>query len=160
MLSPDPGSLRLRRDLLSDVVQNGVDAGDWRIAPLEWPILFVGVTAGDGQQLGLRLVVDGYPAIAPAGQPWDLIRGIVLPVPMWPTGGTAPQVFRPDWSVQNGNAPYMACDRVGLSTHPDWARAYPDRAWNASRTISFYLSEVHHELRSAHLPSVAAGHVG
>jgi hypothetical protein len=150
----NPAHLRLDRDLLASDVESGVTAGFWRIIELSWPYLFVAVTAGDGHELGMRLAVDGYPAIAPAGQPWDLDTGSPLPMPLWPTGGTASQVFRHDWSPGNGNAPYMACDRVGLATHPDWANAHPQRAWNPGRTIAFYLREIHHELRGATLPQL------
>jgi hypothetical protein len=60
-------------------------------------------------------------------------------------------VFRVDWSVANSNAPYMACDRVGLATHQQWAAAHPDRAWNPRRDIAFYLEQIHHELQAAQL---------
>lgn len=148
----DPSRQRLQRDLATADFEGGVSSGLWRLAKFDWPHLIVAVTAGDGHELGMQLSVDDYPAQAPAGQPWDLQAEGPLPVVCWPTGGTAPQIFRLDWSVPNGNAPYMACDRVGLRTHPDWATTYPDRSWNPSRTVSFYLRELHHVLRCATLP--------
>lgn len=149
----DPAQRRLERDLDAADFESGVAAGMWRSLKLDWPHLFVAITAGDGHELGMRLLVDSYTALAPAGQPWDLNTDCPLPPALWPTGGTAPQIFRAaDWSVANGNAPYMACDRVGLSTHPDWASVNAARAWSATRTIAFYLREVHHELRCATLP--------
>lgn len=152
----DPAQKRLERDLQSAPVLLGIDAGMWRVDRLTWPYLFVSIAAGDGHFLSMRLLVDGYPAQAPAGEPWDLSGTGPLPTSLWPTGGTAPQIFRSaDWSVQNGNAPYMACDRRGLAAHGNWAQEHPNRAWNASRTIEFYLREVHHELRGASIPQSA-----
>jgi len=149
----DPCQVRLERHLRSSEFESGVAAGLWRLVSLDWPYLIVTITAGDGNELGMRLHIDGYPSKAPAGQPWDIVQDMPLPVSRWPTGGTAFQIFRSDWSVQNGNAPYMACDRVGLGTHPDWATQHPHRAWNPGRTITFYLREIHHELRAARLPA-------
>lgn len=154
----EPAALRLERDLAAGDFEIGVDAGLWRLVSLNWPALTVAVTAGDGNQLGLRIVTDGYPSLAPGGQPWDLERDSPLPVSRWPSGGTAAQIFRPEWSPQNSNAPYMACDRSALASHPRWAIDHPDRAWNRSRTITFYLREIHRELRAATLPSALAGH--
>jgi len=148
----DPGRLRLERDLVSGDFESGAGAGLWRLISLNWPHLMVAITAGDGNQLGMRILVDGYPRIAPAGQPWDFHRDQPLPVTRWPADGSAPQVFRPDWSPSNGNAPYMACDRVALGSHQNWAAEHPGRAWDPSRTITFYVREIHHELRGATLP--------
>src|ERR1700722_11939381 len=103
----DPCQLRLERDLAAGEFEIGVAAGIWRFVSLNWPYLTVAVTAGDGNQLGLRIVTDGYPSVAPGGQPWDLGQDSPLPVSRWPSGGTAAQIFRPDWSPQNSNAPYM-----------------------------------------------------
>lgn len=148
----DPHERRIAEDLSSYEFEAGVDAGMWSIVSVSWPVLIVTITAGDGSKLGMRLLVDGYPAIPPSGQPWDIDLDAPLPLNQWPTGGSASQIFRADWSVPNGNAPYMACDRVALTSHPDWAVAHPTRAWNAGRGITFYVGEVHHELRGAILP--------
>ncbi|WP_121432273.1 DUF7665 family protein [Actinomadura pelletieri] len=148
----DPGLARLERDLASAEFDSGVDAGLWRLVSLDWPVLVVAITAGDDRELGMRLDVDGYPVTAPAGQPWDLARNTPLSVQRWPTGRTAETVFHRDWSPQNGNAPYLACDRRGLMAHPNWAGERPERAWNPNRTITFYLAEIHRELGNARLP--------
>lgn len=148
----DPSRARLERDLAGADVESGIVAGHWRIVRLDWPHLLVGIVAGDGNELGMRLRVDGYSALAPAGQPWDLRSDALLPVDQWPTGGTAPQIFRTDWSPGNSYAPYMACDRTGLATHPNWAHEHPGRAWHPGRSIGFYLQQIHHELRQASVP--------
>ncbi|MBF8184930.1 hypothetical protein ITP53_04080 [Nonomuraea sp. K274] len=151
----DPSSQRLDLDLASNEFENGVDAGLWRLVTLDWPHLLVAITAGDGHALGMKILVDGYPRLPPSGQPWDLEQGAPLPVEQWPTGGTAAQIFRTDWSVGNQNAPYMACDRQGLATHTNWAAEHPSRAWNPSRTITFYLQQISLELQDAVLPQPA-----
>jgi len=148
----DPCQLRLERDLLSSDFESGVGAGLWRVVKLTWPYLDVIITAGDGSGLGMRILVDGYPGVAPGGQPWDHELNALLPITRWPTGGTAPQVFNPNWATSYSNAPYMACDRGGLTAHPNWATEHPARAWNPSRTITFYVREIHHELRGATIP--------
>lgn len=150
----NPNGNQLQEHLVSSEFEAGVNSGFWRIVSFTWPELTVAISAGDGRELGMRIAVDGYPALPPSGQPWDLESNSPLSVERWPTGGTAPQIFRPDWSRANGNAPYMACDRMGLRAHPGWATEHPSRAWNPSRTISFYLREVHKELRGATLPDV------
>jgi hypothetical protein len=146
----DPARLRIEEDLAGQDFDAGVDAGRWHMVRLCWPRLFVTVSCGDGGRLGMRIAVDGYPRLAPAGEPWDLHRGQPLPQDLWPQG--VPQVFRRDWSVGNGNAPYLACDRTGLATHPGWPAQHPDRVWHPGRNIAFYLRELYHGLAGTTLP--------
>jgi hypothetical protein len=148
----DPCLTRLRRDLAAADVEGGVAAGLWRIVELAWPMLVVAIRVGDGGEVGVRLAVDDYPQAAPSGQPWDLDTNAALPVERWPVSGGL-EVFRRDWSPQNGNAPYLPCDRIGLATHGHWATQHPNRAWNPTRRISFYFQQLHHELRAARLPA-------
>ena len=152
----DPAQLRIEEDLAAGDFDAGSGAGRWHLVGLCWPHLLVTVTCGDGGRLGLRIAVDGYPRLAPAGQPWDLHRGQALPQDLWPEGGPSPQVFRRDWSPGNGNAPYLACDRTGLATHSGWAVQHPDRAWNPGRNVAFYLSEIHRGLAGTTLPAAGA----
>lgn len=146
----DPCLRRVQADLESAEFAAGVAAGMWRVISLGWPFLIVAITAGDDNELVMRLQLDGYPSSAPAGQPWDLDLDDVLASPRWPQGGTASQIFRLDWSVSNLNAPYVACDRIPLGSHPDWAN--DPRAWHANRTVAFYLQEIHFELSGATIP--------
>ncbi|MHA6783339.1 DUF7665 family protein [Pseudonocardia saturnea] len=150
-----PGEIRLRADLAGPGFHAGVHAGLWRNPAVDWPALTVEIAVGDDEFASLRLAVDGYPARAPGGQLWDQENDRALPPGQWPRGGTAEKVFRLDWSVPNGGAPYLPCDRTGLSTHPDWAAAHPERSWNPSRSITFYLDEIARELQDAHLPDQA-----
>jgi len=149
----DPCLDRLRRDLCAAEVEAGVDFGCWRIVALTWPTLTVAIGLDDGHEVGLRLTVDDYPLLAPAGQPWDLAADRPLPVNRWPVSGRPTEVFRPDWSPTNGNAPYLACDRIGLATHRNWETELAVQAWNPNRAIGFYLHELHRHLAGAHLPA-------
>ncbi|MFI7296902.1 hypothetical protein [Streptomyces sp. NPDC050121] len=149
----DPCKARLLRDLQDVAVDAGVDAGLWRIVSVAWPTMTVAFAVGGGRECGMRLDLQDYPAVAPAGQPWDLVADAPLPVEGWPVTGRSPEVFRPDWSPGNGNAPYLPCDRVGLATHGQWATESPERAWDPSKTIVFYLEEMHRMLSEARMPS-------
>jgi hypothetical protein len=151
-----PERLRLERDLEAEDFEAGIAAGLWRIENYEWPILDVALTAGDGHELGMRLEVDDYPRLAPGGQLWDHADDSPLQQDRWPVGACAPQVFKEGWAPQGRMAPYMACDRHTLASKPEWSSQYPDRAWNPSRSITFYLSEVSFELREAELPQSEA----
>lgn len=149
---PSPDEMHIRADLRAEGFVDGLHARKWRDPVLTWPVLQVDVAVGDQAFVRLRLLVDGYPARAPGGQLWDDSRDTALQVDRWPTGGAATKVFRTDWSPANSNAPYLPCDRTGLATHPDWGHTDPDRAWNPSRSIAFYLDEIHGELIEAALP--------
>lgn len=147
-----PNESQLRADLIGEAFLAGVRAGRWRSPRLDWPVLFIEIAVGDLAFLAMRLSVDGYPLRAPQGQPWDPDAAAALAPALWPRGGNADRVFRADWSPSNENAPYLACDRIGLATHPNWASDHPERSWNASRSIDFYLAEVATELADADLP--------
>ena len=153
MPSTDPRERLLQAHLDSEEFHAGVGAGHWRLIDLFWPVLTVALTLGQ-HELGLRIDVDGYGPQAPAGQPWNLDEDTSLPMGQWPVTGKNPEVFRHDWSPQNGNAPYLACDRLALAGH-NWAEQNPDQVWNAGRTIVFYLDQLHRYLRGARLPGLA-----
>lgn len=150
MASPDES--RLRADLEVTTFQVGVDAGMWDLVNITWPYAVFRITAGDGRKLAMRLNLEGYPTVAPAGRPWDADANAALPIPRWPIGGTAEATFRRDWSPANQDAPYLATDRLGLTTHPSWATDLPKRAWNPSRTVDFYLAEIHRNMRASTIP--------
>ena len=150
VLSPD--EVRLRADVASECFAVGERAGKWRNPVLIWPTLTVEVAVGDEDYVALRLQLDDYPTQAPGGRLWDLRTGAPLPTNRWPRGEYAERVFRTDWSPSNHDAPYLPCDRTGLTTHTSWAADYPSRAWNASRNIAFYLEEIYGELSEARLP--------
>jgi len=148
-----PNEVQLRADLAGEAFLAGVRAGRWRNPVLDWPVLYVEVAVGDLDFMTMRLQVDGYPLRAPHGQPWDSDLAAPLSPARWPIGGNAGRVFRVDWSLGNQNAPYLACERVALSTHANWVTDHPERSWNASRSIDFYLGEVATELADSSLPN-------
>ena len=152
MPSTDPRERLLHEHLDSEEFHAGVGAGHWRLIDLSWPVLIVAIAIGQ-RELGMRIDVDEYGPQAPAGQPWDLGANAALPMGHWPVTGRTPEVFRHDWSAQNGNAPYLACDRFAIAGH-NWATENPDQVWNASRTIVFYLEQLHRSLRSSRLPGL------
>jgi hypothetical protein len=147
----DPCQLRLERDLTSAGFEAAVAAGQWRVISLIWPTLIVSVSLGDDVQVGLRINLDDYPVEAPSGRPWDLDADAPLPASRWPMTGRSPEVFRAetDWPTGRDGAPYLACDRVALTTHTNWPTEHPERCWNPSCTIEFYLQELHRELAGA-----------
>jgi len=153
--TPTPGvgpcQLRLERDLKSAGFEAAVAAGLWRVIILTWPTLFVSLSLGDGVEVGLSINVDDYPVEAPAGRPWDLDGDTPLPASRWPMTGRSPEVFRveTDWPTGRDGAPYLACDRIALNGHTNWPTEHPERCWNPSRTIEFYLQELHRELAGA-----------
>lgn len=153
----DPDERAFRAGLEAASFQAGVEAGSWRLVSLAWPDAVFAITGGDGIPLGVRVNADGYPAVAPAGQPWDLDTNSSLPPHRWPEIGAVTRPFRRDWSAApgNGNAPYIAADRVPLASHPEWAANHPERAWHSSRDVAFYLAEIVRELRGTHTPEVA-----
>jgi hypothetical protein len=147
-----PDESRFLADLEVAEFQVGVEAGMWDLANVTWPYAVFRITAGDGRQLAMRLHLEDYPTVAPAGRPWDADANVVLPIPRWPVGGSADATFRRDWSPANQDAPYLATDRLGLTTHPSWVTDIPERAWNPSRTVAFYLAEIHRNLRASTIP--------
>ena len=154
----DPGEVQLRRDAASGAMCVADDEGRYGVTTIQFPIVHAWV-AVDGGRLGVRIDCTDYPAQAPTSQPWAPAEdgpGAPLPVHRWPVGGRAPGVFRPEWSPANGNAPYLACDRWGLTSHPDWQTSIPHRVWTPSRTLVDYLDQLHDALIGTTLPAHAA----
>lgn len=153
----DPSLLAVREDLESAAFQDGVVHGRWRVVRFEWPFLVVAIRAGGGGELGMRVELSGYPTAAPAGMPWDLEQDIALAADRLPEGPAAAVVFRSGWSQANGHTPYMASERLTVQgDHLPWAAQHPTRAWNPSRTLEFYVAELHKELRSCTMPKASA----
>ena len=155
MTTGDPAEVALLADARSPRMQAATDDGLFGVHELRPPLLFAWV-AVSGQRLGLRLECSGYPGVAPAGRPWDLVTDTALPVELWPAGGRSEMVFRRDWSVANQDAPYLACDRIALAGHNNWATEFPTRAWTSRKTVADYLEQVRDALRGSHLLAPAA----
>lgn len=153
----DPARVAIEDDLRSVPVLDGVENGYWRVVDLAFPTLTIAVTTGDGRELGMRVDVTGYPAAAPAGTPWSIVANRPLTLAELPSGATAETVFRSAWSAINGWTPYMASERLLVQgDHATWGAEHPERSWNPNRTIAFYLTELHKELRSCIMPEATA----
>lgn|SRR6185437_3324836 len=59
--------LALLTHLDSGVFLSGVDRGRWQRRSIEWPFVFVDVSAPDGGVFVLRLRCDGYPGLPRRG---------------------------------------------------------------------------------------------
>lgn len=157
MTSMNPAHVRLLNDLEDVDLQAGVDSSRWRILRCDESVLIIEIRMGESENyFAMKLDVADYPAVAPAGVPWDVAANDILPSDKWPTWPRPDMAFRKDWSPQNGNAPYFAWDRAALASHPDWPSTMPGKVWHPGRTIIHYLRETEHELESATLAQVDA----
>ena len=142
-----PDEMQLRADLESARFLSGEDRGRWEFKKLEWPHLYVSVTARDNRKFTLRLNCSGYPTQAPTGTFWNLAMGARLPFNEWPTGGVRVSLaFKPTW--KDGNALYIPCDRESFAGHDAWVAQYPQLVWNPTKGITHYLEVVHDLLQS------------
>jgi hypothetical protein len=147
MTTPDERALQA--DLAKPSFRLGEAEKRWSLIKLEWPYLFVAVTASDGQSFALRFNCSGYPATPPTAGPWDMTRNAVLAAGLWPrsrSGGRVAAVFNPSW--KDGTALYLPCDRVSLAGHDNWLREMPSKIWRPSVGIVHYLELVHELLNS------------
>lgn len=152
-MTPDEQSLRA--DLMSAPFLSGQDRHRWRFVELEWPYLYVNVTARDGREFTLRLNCAGFPASPPTGTFWDLATNSQLVSGKWPQGGERIQLaFKPTW--MNGNALYIPCDRASFAGHDAWVMQYPQLIWKPLKGISHYLEVVHELLQSRDYVCAAA----
>jgi len=153
----NPNQERVELDMLEPAFLDGVERRKWRVVGLQWPYLLVGIAAGDGGELGMRIELDQFPTQAPAGIPWILDEDRASTINELPTGARAERIFRSGWSQGHEWTPYMASERLvtRVNEHPEWQQMYPSRAWNVSRHLSFYLEQLHRELRSCGMPVVA-----
>lgn len=149
----DPAQTRVAHDLVAPAFLDGVADGRWKLVRNAWPHVTFAITAGDGREFGIRVELSGYTAAAPAGIPWDLITDRPSTEAELPAGTRADVVFRSGWSTANSWTPYMATERLLLTSgHPDWATLYPSRAWSPGRDLAFYLEQLHAELRTCTIP--------
>lgn len=152
-MAPDEQSLRA--DLVSARFFSGEDRNRWQFKKLEWPHLYVNVTARDGREFTLRLNCSGFPSSAPTGTFWDLATNSLLAFGYWPQGGERIRLaLRPDW--KNGTALYIPCDRESFIGHDGWATQYPQLIWKPAKGISHYLEVVHELLQSRDYVCAAA----
>ncbi len=149
-------SVRLQVDLQDADLQAGVETDRWRILRHVGDELVIEVRIGESDSyLAIKVDVADYPAVAPAGSPWDMESDQPLAQDKWPVWPRPDMGFRKDWSPSNGNGPYWSWDRVALASHPDWANAMPGKAWHEGRTILHYLRETAREMETSSVALVS-----
>ncbi|MEP7240052.1 MAG: hypothetical protein ABI697_04120 [Devosia sp.] len=138
-----PDERALQADLAKPAFRLGEVDGRWALRGVTWPYVFFGVIAKDGTEFVLRLNCAGFPAAAPTGGPWDMMRNVVLDTSRWPgsRGGRVAAVFNPGW--KGGTALYLPCDRESLVGHDNWRVELPSKLWRPERGIVQYLELVH-----------------
>jgi hypothetical protein len=147
-----PDERAIHEHLRSGRFLTGVAAGRWRLLSVDWPFVFIAVSAAERPnspaEFILRFDATDYPHTAPTGGLWDLATKTWLPADRRPKGERAAQLFRIDGWAGAPNAMYAAWDRIGLESHPGWAQTNPLQAWNPSRDLSFILINVHEVLNA------------
>jgi hypothetical protein len=128
----------------------GVDAGEWGRPETCWPHAIIAVSAaerdGSPDEYFLRFLLSGYPNVGATACVWNADEGRMAMEAERPKVRFSPSPFRTDW--RNGEALYLACDRVAADTHSDWPQKYPGDLWDPKRGISKYLISVHEILHS------------
>lgn len=132
--------------------QSGVDRRRWRLIKIEWPYVFIAVSAaereGEPAEYILRFECQNYPQTAPTAQLWDLERGEPLTPERWPAGrNRVPLAFNPGW--KNGQCLYVPCDRLSIEGHEAWRNQHPNMIWSPTRNITQYLWIVYDLLNSS-----------
>src|SRR5687768_15617788 len=94
-----PDERALRADVAKAAFRLGQSEGRWHLASINWPLVHIGLVAGDGTTFVLRFDCCGYPATAPTARLWDLTQNAPLAIGKWPgsKGGRVKAVFRADW---------------------------------------------------------------
>jgi hypothetical protein len=143
-----PDEKALRADVAKAAFRAGAAGKRWQLLGIEWPHVFITVTAQDGREFLLRFDCAGYPAMPPTAGPWDMAFNAVLAPDLWPRshGGRLGAVFRPDWKA--GTALYLPCDRVSIIGHDNWRTEMPSKIWRPSAGVVQYLELVHELLNS------------
>jgi hypothetical protein len=141
LVSPDERAFKA--DTSKAIFRFGEAAGQWRLREIKWPFVQIGVIASDSTEYIFRFDCTGYPQFPPTAGLWDPVSGATLPFDRWPlhSGGRVAQVFRTDW--QNGTSLYLPCDKVAISTHPNWVVEHPSKLWVPDKGITRYLEIVH-----------------
>jgi hypothetical protein len=146
-----PDEVALRSDLNSVAFESQVGLR-WGEPRIEWPYLYLWVaarkTSSGPDHYWLRVDCSGYPQKAPTGTFWDIDRDLQLSNDQRPGGaGEVALAFRIDWpgpeQTDKGSAFYILCDRIAISTHPDWTeQKYPKSIWTPKKDIGHYLDEI------------------
>lgn len=132
-----------KADLLGANFLSGVDRGRWRLHhEPSWPTALIAVSATPRVKAPDEYVflfeLTGYPNQPPTAKLWDTVQNCQLLDGKWPGGTNRVQdAFNPAW--QNGCAIYIPCDRLAISTHPNWITEHPGLLWSPRVDITQYL---------------------
>lgn len=153
-----PDERAFRADVAAGPFQLGAFLGRWHLGTIDWPIVFVAVSAaerpGAPREWWFRFDCAGYPQQAPTARLWDAEAN--RPPQRWPGGRSrVPAVFRPDW--KDGTCLYLPCDRTSIAGHENWRTDHPALMWSPPRGIAMYLEELHALLNSSDYTGVRNG---
>lgn len=140
-MAPDENALRA--DVAKATFRLGAAEKRWRLLKVEWPYVFIAITAKDSREYLLRFNCAGFPVTPPTAGPWDVGRNAVLAQDLWPrsSGGRLGAVFNPGW--KGGIALYLPCDRETIVGHEAWTTQMPSKIWRPSSGLVQYLEIVH-----------------
>lgn len=138
-----PDERALLADLKNPTFKLGQIERRWRLVSIEWPWVFISVTAKDELEYLLRFNCSAYPSSPPTAGPWDESHNAILHPDKWPKskGGRVGSVFRSDW--KGGTALYIPCDRISIEGHDNWKHEMPSKIWRPADGIIQYLELVH-----------------
>jgi hypothetical protein len=149
---PAADELAIQADLDGATFVLGVCDKRWRLAaPIDWPYLYIAVSAAERRKAPneyvFRFNCAGYPK-GVTGSLWDLSRKTLPEITAWPAGRIrVPSVFRPDW--KSGTALYLPCDCVSIQGHEAWHSKHPSQCWSEKIGIVRYLEVLSELLNSS-----------
>lgn len=127
---------------------NGVTRGKWRLIDISWPYAFIAVSAAKRdngpEEFIIRFELSNYPTEPPTADLWDMEKLSKLDASMRPCGeARVSKAFRADRSSL-----YLPCDRLEISSHPEWRDKHPSMLWSPDGDITQYLRIIHELLIS------------
>lgn len=148
MSPPSPAEMAVDQDLASARFVAGVRRGHWRKVSYNFPLLIVGVAAvepdGGRTEYFFQFELAGFPGTAPAVVCWDAKAGTKLPPEARLKG--SPRVCKA-FQGWGSDTVYRPWERTSAG-HNNFARDFPDLAWNPSRDLTFILEDLHGLLTS------------
>jgi hypothetical protein len=145
----------VRQDMKKASFLRGIACGRWKVLSFSFPELYIQVAAVDPQgnpkAFCFRVLVDGYPSLAPDVRCWDFDANASLPASARPQ---APHRSHEAFKEWGGHGVYRPWDRNG-ALHNNWATNHPQLAWHSERDLTFILEDLH-ELLNAFPKKAAA----
>jgi hypothetical protein len=142
-----PAAMTLIAQLNTARFQCGVEEGRWSILALNFPHLYVRISAShpereDAVHAEFHLICDDYPNPGPYVERWSSeANGRAAP----PSVGSPGYIDAlKDWDHGSGihGGIYRAWQRYA-ALHNDWTNKRPDQAWNSKRDIIFIMERLY-----------------